>query len=70
MRKKIVKLVVGVSMLAGSLGVGLTPRVASAIVSCPPICCDASCRSVRTCFRSGSSCICSQFCQIAGGGIG
>jgi hypothetical protein len=59
-----VKLVVAASMLAGSLGVGVVPRVASASTLCPPICCDASCRSVRQCFRLGGSCVCQEYCVI------
>jgi hypothetical protein len=70
MRKKIVKLTVAVAMLTGSLGVGLAPRVASAVV-CPPICCNASCTSIRTCIWVSGGCICKQFCQpnIPGGGL-
>jgi len=60
MRKKIVKLAIAGAILTGSLGVGLAPRVASA--ACPPICCNATCTSIRQCF--GTNCnICSQFCE-------
>ncbi len=70
MRKKTVKLVLAAAMLAGSLGVGVAPRAAGAIVTCPPICCNASCTSIRQCFRSGSTCICRAFCEPnTGGGL-
>jgi hypothetical protein len=62
MRKKTVKLVLAVAMLAGSLGVGVAPRAASAIVTCPPICCDASCTSFRECHGGFSGCVCSPNC--------
>lgn len=67
MRKKIVKLVLAAAMLTGSLGVGLAPRTASAI-SCPPICCNSGCTSVRICVASSQGCLCRPYCQPAGGG--
>ncbi len=70
MRRKIVKLVLAVTMLAGGLGAGLTPRVASAALTCPPICCDPNCYGIRQCFRSGAGCICRAYCEpnLPGGG--
>jgi hypothetical protein len=65
MRKKTVKLVLAAAMLAGSLGVGVAPRAASAIVTCPPMCCNARCTSIRQCFPSGSGCICKELCEFA-----
>ena len=63
MNKKIVKLVVAASMLAGSLGVGVAPRVASAALACQPICCNAGCTSVRQCFGTAGRCICKEYCE-------
>jgi hypothetical protein len=68
MRKKMIKLLLGVSILAGSL-MGLTPKTADAASLCPPICCNQSCTSIRQCFRLGSSCVCRQFCEPNLGGI-
>ena len=67
MRKKIVKLALGLSVLAGALSVGVAPA-ANAAVTCPTYCCDPNCFSVRYCFRVGASCVCRQFCEPAGGG--
>jgi hypothetical protein len=64
MSKKIVKLIVAASMLAGCLGVGVTPRAANAVV-CANICCDPSCSSIRVCRRGGSGCVCDQLCTPA-----
>jgi hypothetical protein len=63
MRKKIVKLAVAGAVLAGSLGVGIAPRVASAALACQPICCNASCTSVRQCSGLGGRCICKEYCE-------
>ncbi|HEY2292690.1 MAG TPA: hypothetical protein VGM86_18470 [Thermoanaerobaculia bacterium] len=68
MRKKIVKLVVAASLLAGSFGVGLAPRAASAAVSCPPLCCDPNCFGIRQCFWTSSGCICRVYCEPNLGG--
>jgi hypothetical protein len=65
MNKKIVKLVVAASMLAGSLGVGIAPRAASAALGCQPICCDAGCTSIRQCSGIPGRCICKAYCEPA-----
>jgi hypothetical protein len=68
MRRNLVKLVVAVSMLAGCLGLGVAPRAASALTTCPNICCDPNCFGVRICHPSSQGCLCSQFCTFNGGG--
>ena len=69
MRKKIVQLAVAASLLAGSLGIGLAPRAANAVVTCPPLCCDPNCFGIRQCFRTSSGCICQAYCvpNLGGG---
>ena len=69
MRKKIVKLVLGLSVLAGALAAGVAPKAANAAAgTCPTYCCDPNCLSIRPCFRVGASCICREFCEPNGGG--
>jgi hypothetical protein len=68
MRKKMIKLLLGVSILAGSL-MGLTPKTASAGIACPTYCCNASCTSIRQCFSLGGSCVCREYCQPNTGGL-
>jgi hypothetical protein len=67
-----VKLVLSLSLLAGSLIVGL-PKEASAY--CESYCCDylcfqgqCSCTSIRECYQVGGSCICEEFCKPNWGG--
>lgn len=71
MRKKMIKLLLSVSVLAGSL-MGLTPKTADALSNCPAYyCCDPNCFGIRPCHSAGASCICSAFCQpnLGGGGL-
>lgn len=63
---KIAKLILGLSLLAGSLTLGVAPKVAEAAALCPTYCCDAACRSIRPCHFIGGRCVCSQYCQPAG----
>jgi len=62
-KKSILKLVLTLAVLAGGLSAG---RPAQA-VGCSPICCDASCTSVRQCFGHPGNCICQAFCTISPG---
>ena len=61
MQKKIVKLGLALSMLAGSF-VGISPREAAAQTLCQDICCDRFCSSVRQCYGISGRCICSAVC--------
>ena len=63
MPKKLVKLALVLSIVAASLSFGL-PKPAQAAGFCSDECCDASCTSVRHCFRAGGSCICEEFCTF------
>jgi len=63
-----VKLVLSLSLLAGSLIVGL-PKEARAYY-CGPYCCEqlcfqgqCTCTSIRECYQVGGSCVCEQFCK-------
>ena len=63
MSRKIVKLTLALSMLAGSLMVGFSAKSASAASFCSSICCNASCTSIRRCYPAGSSCFCRAYCE-------
>ncbi len=63
MRKKVLKLVLALALLAGGLMTGVPAREASAAGICPDICCDANCFGIRRCFWGGGRCICSQACE-------
>jgi hypothetical protein len=64
MRKKMIKLVLATTVLAGGLLLGAPAQPANAGGLCPDECCDAWCTSVRHCFRLGGSCVCEAFCSI------
>ncbi len=67
--RKIAKLVLGLSLLAGSLTLGVAPKVAEAGPLCPAYyCCDPDCVGIRPCWRVGGSCICAVDCQFNDGG--
>ena len=61
MRNKLCKLALAAALLTGSLTLGLAPKPAHAL--CQPICCNASCTSIRNCFGSGCS-ICEISCHL------
>lgn len=63
MRNKLCKLALAAALLTGSLTLGLTPKAAHAALGCQPICCNASCTSVRDCFGRPGSCICQAACH-------
>jgi hypothetical protein len=63
MRRKTLKLLFATAILAGCLGMGAAPRAAQAVVGCQPICCNASCTSVRDCFGHPGQCICQAACH-------
>ena len=60
MRNKLWKLAVATALLTCSLPLGLAPKAAHAL--CSPICCNASCTSVRNCFGPACS-ICESACH-------
>ena len=61
MQNKLWKLVLAAALLTESLTLGLAPKPAHAL--CQPICCNATCTSVRNCF--GPACnICESSCHI------
>jgi hypothetical protein len=51
MRNKLCKLALAAALLIESLTLGLAPKPAQAV--CTPICCNASCTSIRNCFGPG-----------------
>lgn len=60
MSNKFCKLALAAALLTGSLTLGLAPKPAQAL--CQPICCNASCTSIRNCF--GPACnICEAACH-------
>jgi hypothetical protein len=58
MRNKLLKLTLAAALLTESLTLGLAPKPAHAL--CSPICCNASCTSIRNCFGPGC-----RTCEIA-----
>ena len=63
MRRKLGKLALAVSVLAGGLVLGVSPRQASAAFpTCAPICCDTGCTLTRQCRWTISGCVCSPYC--------
>jgi hypothetical protein len=64
MRKKMVKLILATTVLAGGLLLGSPAKPASAAGFCQDQCCDAWCTSVRHCFGAGGSCFCEEFCSV------
>jgi hypothetical protein len=60
MKNKLWKLALAAALLTESLTLGLAPKPVHAI--CSPICCNASCTSIRNCF--GPACnICESACH-------
>jgi hypothetical protein len=62
MSKRVAKLVLSMAVLAGSLGVGLSPGAALVPNPCKSPCCDASCTTYRPCQYINHSCVCSLGC--------
>ncbi len=70
MRGKLVKLALGLSMLALATGVAQKPA-AAAVPWCPAYkCCDAQCALIRSCGLVGGSCVCNTLCRPGGPGEG
>jgi hypothetical protein len=51
MRNKLCKLALAAALLTGGLSLGFAPQPAQGL--CTPICCNASCTSVRDCAGPG-----------------
>ena len=67
MRGKLVKLALGLSLLALVMGAGQKP--AEAVSWWPAYkCCDSLCFLVRTCGLVGGSCVCNPLCWPGPGG--
>jgi hypothetical protein len=63
MRRRLGKLALATSILAGGLLLGVSPRQASAFPPvCDQLCCDPGCTLVHHCYRTTSGCVCSPEC--------
>jgi hypothetical protein len=68
MRRKLVKLALGLSLLAVAMGMAQKP-VEAAVSWCPAYqCCDSYCLLIRPCWFVGGSCLCSTLCRPGPGG--
>lgn len=64
MSKKLLKLIVALSILAAGFTVGLQPANALVDPSCQRLvtCCDRLCTQIHHCMGVGADCVCSQLC--------
>lgn len=63
MRRKLGKLMLAMSLMTGVFTLGASSHAASAAIYCPPMCCNASCTSVRQCHLTSSGCVCAILCS-------
>jgi len=62
MRKKVSKLLLGLTLLVASAWGTLSP--AKAYPLCPPYCLDPNCDCVINCWYAAGQCICDDHCSI------